>query len=46
MVKYMFEMYSTEADFEMLYGNLKAQEQYHSGLHHSFVEQHLIKQLL
>jgi len=25
MVKYMFEM-ATEADFEMLYGNLKAQE--------------------
>ena len=45
MVKYMFEM-ATEADFEMLYGNLKAQETISSGVHHSFVEHLLIKQLL
>ena len=32
MVKYMFQM-PTDADFEMLYGNLKAQETINSGQH-------------
>ena len=45
MVKYMFEM-PTDSDFEMLYGNLKTQGTIHSGLHLSFVEQHLTMQLL
>ena len=37
MVKFMFEM-PTDADFEMLYGNLKLKGLSHSGLRHSFVE--------
>ena len=41
MVKYMFEMPS-DNDFEMLYGNLKAQETISFWTHHLSGEQHLI----
>ena len=43
MVKYMFQL-PTEADFEMLYGNLKTQGTIDFGVPHSFVVQHLIRQ--
>ena len=45
MVKYMFQM-ATDADFEMLYGNLKTQGTVSFGLPHSSEEPPLIKQLL
>jgi hypothetical protein len=45
MVKYMFQMPS-DADFEMLYGNLKAQKPLSSGVLHFFVEPRLIILLL
>ena len=45
MVKYMFEM-PTEADFQMLYGNLKHRILLTSGVLHSFVVQLLIRQSL
>ena len=45
MVKYMFQMPS-DADFEMLYGNLKNQKRFDSGVLHSFVVLPLIMLLL